>query len=676
MKKYFIELQDEPKACGAYCIYMILRHYGIHVELKSIKDKTRMDQNGISIKGMLECLKEYQVEAKAFTCSLNDIKEQVKLPCILHLSINNLGHYVVLYEIKDDEYIIGDPQKGLITMYEDELEKFFSSYMISIMHVGRVEDEKEQSYLQFIKETFQNYSYEIRDFLFNGLLISILSFIAAFLFQIIIDDFNYQTSYFYMVSLAVAYLLTQMLKITKEKYQAIELLELSKALAEDYFLSSILHLNEISHTFLNQEKGQIHSQILSLYQLSTMNITLFENVLLNGITMIIYMFGMIYVHSLLAIIVGLFLMIIALYLNSQVNIVKRMSQSYLEKYYHHHQSLLEWIETLPIIKRFHIVERKGYHHDSYIHHALMKIEKEKKTISLNTIVSYMTQICFFVILIVGLWFYSKKQISLGQLVMFYMLLNSLIPSFLSLVSLFFEYHSMKFIYERYKNYRIEKVEKEKIKETIRLIHLDNVSFSYGYREAVFNHIDLIIDKTLYIKGNTGSGKSTLLHLLLGEDLRYSGDIYYNNQELRNINLDSLYEHVGYECQTPIFFQASLYDNLLSDDDEKIQKLLKSFGYLELYHMRDMLINVDGSPLSLGQRQVIALVRLFLKDYDVYILDEVFSHMDQRSAGKIYRYIVKNYSDKIIIMVNHQSKLVNRNDDYVIMDNGKLIKKDD
>ena len=105
--------------------------------------------------------------------------------------------------------------------------------MISIMHVGRVEDEKEQSYLQFIKETFQNYSYEIRDFLFNGLLISILSFIAAFLFQIIIDDFNYQTSYFYMVSLAVAYLLTQMLKITKEKYQAIELLELSKALDED-----------------------------------------------------------------------------------------------------------------------------------------------------------------------------------------------------------------------------------------------------------------------------------------------------------------------------------------------------------------------------------------------------------------------------------------------------------
>ena len=676
MKKYFIELQDEPKACGAYCIYMILKHHGIHIELKSIKEKTRMDQNGISIKGMLECLKAYQVEAKAYTCSLNDIKEQVKLPCILHLTIGNLGHYVVLYEIKDDEYIIGDPQKGLITMYEEELERFFSSYMISILLIGRVEEEKEETYFQFIRKSFQHFSYEVRSFLFEGLLISILGFIASFLFEIIIDYFHNDTAYFYMISLSVAYLLTQILKVTKEKHQSIELLELSKALDEEYVLSSIFHLSELPDSFLNQEKGQIHSQILSLYQLSQMNITLFSTVLLNTITMMIYMLGMIYVHSLLAIIVTVFLIIITIYLKSQVNTIKRLSQEYLEKYYLHHQSLLEWIETLPIIKRYHISSKKGYHHDKYIHHALSKIEKEKKTVLLNTMVSYITHICFFIILVVGLWFYSHKKITLGQLVMFYMLLSSLIPSFLSLVSLFFEYHSMKLIYERYKNYQTTKIEKEKIKEPIHSISLDNVSYAYGYRENIFNHIDLTINKTLYIKGNTGSGKSTLIHLLLGKDLNYSGDIYFNDQELRNIDISSLYEHIGYECQTPIFMNSTLYENLLCEDIDKIQNLLKSFGYLELWNMKDVLLNVDGSPLSLGQRQVIALVRLFLREYDVYILDEAFSHLDSRSAGKIYRYIVKNFSDKILIMVNHQTKLVNRNDDYVIMDNGKLIKKDD
>jgi ABC-type bacteriocin/lantibiotic exporter with double-glycine peptidase domain len=51
-------------------------------------------------------------------------------------------------------------------------------------------------------------------------------------------------------------------------------------------------------------------------------------------------------------------------------------------------------------------------------------------------------------------------------------------------------------------------------------------------------------------------------------------------------------------------------------------------------------------------------------------------MDNKSAGRIYRYIIKNYSDKILIMVNHQTKLVNRNDDYVIIENGKIKKKDD
>ena len=100
---------------------------------------------------------------------------------------------------------------------------------------------------------------------------------------------------------------------------------------------------------------------------------------------------------------------------------------------------------------------------------------------------------------------------------------------------------------------------------------------------------------------------------------------------------------------------------------------KRYSFLE--DQFKVVLNEDGSPLSSGERQVVALIRLFLREYDVYILDEVFSHMDTRSAGRIYRYIVKNYSDKILIMVNHQTKLVNRNDDYVIIDKGKLKKKE-
>lgn len=676
MKKYYVELQDEPKACGAYCIYMILKYHGIHIELKNIKEKSRMDQNGISIRGMLECLKEYQVEAKGYQASLEDIKVNVQLPCILHLVINNNGHYVVLYEIKDDEYIIGDPQKGLVTMYEDELEKLYSSTMISILHVGRIPEEKEQTYFQFIQESFHSFSHEIMDFLLRGLGISILSLLGSMTFQIIIDYLDLKTSYFYMIALSLAYLFVQMLKISTEKQQSLHLLELQKILDEEYVLQSVFHMLELPMSFFEQEKGQLHSQVLSLYQLSEMNMVLFENVLLQGITLLLFFGGMLFIHPLLALIVLIMFVFVSLYMKYQVPIMKKISQNYLEKYYAHHHALLEWIENIFVLKRYHVKQRKNHYHDVYLDHALNKIDRDKKSVSINTVVSYMIQISFFLVLLLGLRFFVKQRITLGQLVMFYMLLSSMLPAFLSLVSLFFEYHQIKLIYERYKNFKVEKNDKEPLKEPIQKITLDNVSFAYGYRENLLNHIDLTIHNTLYIKGNTGSGKSTLLKLLMGYDLRYSGDIYFNDQELRNIDLHSLYEHIGYENQTPTFFHATLYDNFLVDDEKRIKTLLKSFGYSDLENMFYVMLNEDGSPLSQGQRQVVAIVRLFLRNYDVYILDEVFSHLDQRSAGRIYRYIVKNYSDKILIMVNHQTKLVNRNDDYVIIEKGKLRKKDD
>ncbi len=676
MKKYYIELQDEPKACGAYCIYMILKNKGIHIELKSIKEKCRMDENGISIKGLLECLKEYQVEAKAYEASLDDIKENVILPCILHLNVDGYGHYVVLFEIHDDEYIIGDPAQGLITLYKEEIEQLYSSMMISILHIGRVPDDKEKDYFQFVKESFQLYLSEVFHFLLSGISISFFSFIASFMFQIIIDVINIKTPYFYMAMLSVAYIIIELLRLAMEKHQNIHLVELQRVLDEDYVLSPISHLVDLPMSFYHQSKAVIHSQLLSLYQLSEMSTSLFENILLHAIIFILFSIGLFFIQPILTGVILIMFIVIVIYMRYTVPHLKKISKNHLEKYYQHHQTLLEYIENIFVLKRFDVKNRKNDYHNIYIDYALSKEDKEKKSIIMNSFISIMIQIAFFVILIIGLWFYSYKKISLGNLVTFYMLVQTMIPSFLSLVSLSFEYQQMKLIYERYKNFQYQKVEKEKIKDSIKRITLDNVSYSYGYRQNLFEHVDLDIEKTLYVKGSSGSGKSTFLRLLMGNDLHYNGDIYFNDQELRDIDLSSLYEHIGYECDTPTFFRMSLYDNFLIDDRKKILSLLKSFGYSFLEDQFKVVLNEDGSPLSSGERQVVALIRLFLRDYDVYILDEVFSHMDTRSAGRIYRYIVKNYSDKILIMVNHQTKLVNRNDDYVIIDKGKLKKKDD
>ena len=90
-------------------------------------------------------------------------------------------------------------------------------------------------------------------------------------------------------------------------------------------------------------------------------------------------------------------------------------------------------------------------------------------------------------------------------------------------------------------------------------------------------------------------------------------------------------------------------------------------------MMHIAFSENGYPLSLGQRQVVALIRMLCRDWDVLILDEAFSHMDTRLANKILRYLMKNDEGKIYIMINHQTKIVNKNMECVIIEKGKIKK---
>lgn len=119
MRKYPIYLQDDEVSCGVYCIKMILKYYDIEEDTLNIKRKARIDHTGTTIKGLVETLKSYAIEAKAYHASLKDIEEHITLPCILHTIEDGIGHFVVLYEIKGDTYIIGDPAHGIV-VYDQE----------------------------------------------------------------------------------------------------------------------------------------------------------------------------------------------------------------------------------------------------------------------------------------------------------------------------------------------------------------------------------------------------------------------------------------------------------------------------------------------------------------------------------------------------------------------------
>ena len=673
MRKYPIDLQDEEKACGAYCISMILKFYGYQDEMKKIKQKARLNQNGISILGIIECLKTYQIEAKAYQATLDDIHKNIQYPCILYMAYNDIGHFVVLYERNDDEYIIGDPARGLISIYQEEMSEHYAMHVIAITHVGRVPELSYQSYFSFLYQTFQSYQKHMIDLILKGLWISLLGYLSSYFFQFIIDDIHINTQFFYMVVLCIAYSCIEIIKTRMERIRTKAFISLRKAVDEEYVFDSSMRMLQLTHSFFYQDKGYIQSQLLSLFDLSEMSLECDERLFLDALSFVVFMIGMMFINismTFLVVIMFLCIMFMAYY---RLQALQDIHKNYLEAHFVFQHHLLELIENQFLIKRFSLLQQqreRSYH--IYLDEAMLKEKQALFMNQLQSFIQYFIYIFYGVIMILGFYHYQRSHLTIGQLMMFYMLVSYCIQPVMNIVNLVSQYKQMKIVYEKYKVFEIEpQLPQEPIKEKITSITLDNVSYAYGYQVPLFEHIDLTIHQHLLLKGKTGSGKSKLLRLFMGYDLHYSGDIYINDQELRTIQLSSLYQHIGYAHETPSFLHLTLLENFLCHDEKKIRYYLKSFGQEALFNMFHIVLSEDGAPLSLGQRQIVSLIRLLCQEFDILILDEAFSHMDAKLASKVMRFLFKNDEGKIYVMVNHQTKLVNKNVACAIIEEGRL-----
>lgn len=675
MHKYPIELQDEEKSCGAYCIDMILKYYHFYDEIKNIKKKARLNQNGISIRGMIECLKSYQIEAKAYEATLEDVVREVKCPCILYMIYDGIGHFVVLYEIKDEEYIIGDPAKGLVKMYIEEMNEHYGQRVIVIKHVGRVPQLHYKSYRQFLKDTFFAYQRYMISLIWKGLWIAVMGYGSSYFFQILIDYIHLKTAFFYMAILAMAYTTLECIRTYMTQLKMKEMIHLQKAMDEDYVFQSLMNMLKQSHSFFYQDHGVIQSQLLSLFDLTEMSLECFEKFFLDGLFFVVLFVGMCLLNIWLALIVAVTFIVICVISYFRLKDFQSINKNYLEAHYLFRHHVLELIDNHSLIRYFHLFQRqreRSYH--VYLDEALLK---ERQALFLNqfqSLIQYLIVLCYGIVLLVGFYLFHLQHITMGQLIMFYMLVSYCIQPVLNMVALASQYKQVSLIYDKYKNFEVD-LEKSKctLDQPITSIRYDDVTYAYGYQLPVLEHIDLNIQHHLWIKGITGSGKTTLLKLLLAEDLAYQGDIYINDLELKQIDLASLYEHIGYLNETPTFLHMTLQDNFLCQDEKKIQFYLKTFGQESLNDMMHIVLSENGYPLSLGQRQVVALIRILCRDWDVLILDEAFSHMDTRLANKILRYLMKNDEGKIYIMINHQTKIVNKNMECVIIEKGKIKK---
>ncbi|MBW4623872.1 MAG: ABC transporter ATP-binding protein/permease [Cyanosarcina radialis HA8281-LM2] len=202
--------------------------------------------------------------------------------------------------------------------------------------------------------------------------------------------------------------------------------------------------------------------------------------------------------------------------------------------------------------------------------------------------------------------------------------------------------------------------------------LDRVSFS------------LPAGRVLGLLGRTGSGKSTIARLLLRLYDIQSGAIRIGERAIADIPLAELRQHVGLVTQDVQLFQATVRDNLTFFDagisDARILEILEELKLGEwLRSLSDGLntqLGSDSSGLSAGQAQLLALVRVFLKNPGLVILDEASSRLDPQTEVLLEGAISRLLVNRTAIVIAHRLQTLHRADQILILDRGQVLEYGD
>jgi ATP-binding cassette subfamily C protein len=202
------------------------------------------------------------------------------------------------------------------------------------------------------------------------------------------------------------------------------------------------------------------------------------------------------------------------------------------------------------------------------------------------------------------------------------------------------------------------------------IRLENLSFSYDGKIDVLKNINLEIHagEKVAIIGQTGSGKSTLAQILIGLYPISSGNIYYNEHEIREIGYDKIRENVGFVLQSPLMFNNSLRFNLTLGkmyDDKRIYEVLKIaqlYAFVDgLEKKLDTIVGKNGTKLSGGQKQRLSIARVLLDDPKVIIFDESTSSLDNETEDRLLEALESHVKDKTIITIAHRRNSIEKSD---------------
>ncbi len=223
---------------------------------------------------------------------------------------------------------------------------------------------------------------------------------------------------------------------------------------------------------------------------------------------------------------------------------------------------------------------------------------------------------------------------------------------------------------------------EPVSEIKGQINFNDLRFGYTEEEVVLPKFNLAIEpgETVALVGHTGAGKSSLAKLIARFYEYQGGELLIDGRDIRSLDLDAYRQQIGLVPQDPFLFSGTVAENIHysrpeADESEvfRAAEQISSGDWIaDLPHGLGTDVGERGANLSMGQRQLVALARVLLKDPAVLILDEATASVDPFTETQIQEGLQRVMHGRTAVIIAHRLWTIQNADRIIVLEQGRII----
>jgi len=689
---------------------MIAKYYGKTYSLQTLRAHSFITREGVSMLGISDAAEFIGFRTMGVRITLQQLREEMPLPCILHWKQN---HFVVCHDIKKKKdgyrYYIADPASQLVTYGDQEMQKCWLATKVGGEEKGAAlalepspdfytrEDEYEterENGLGFFFRYLCPYKKELIHLLLGMLVVSMLQLIFPFLTQSLVDTGIRDGNLSFITLILIAQLVVSVSQLSVEFIRSWILLHVNTRINISLISDFLIKLMKLPLRFFDTKMvGDIMQRIGDHNRIESFLTGSSISTLFSFFNFFIFGFILAYYSPL---ILGIFLLGNTLYVCWILVFMKYRRELDIRRFAQaagEQSSLIQLVTGMQEIKLNNCEKQKRWQWER-IQVKLFRISV--KGMALGQ-VQQVGSVFFNQTTNILISFIAAKSVVGGEMTLGMMMsltyiigqLNAPVSAFIGFVR---QLQDAKISLERLNEIHGKEDEESKASSQLstlpekKEITVNHVYFSYdgADRDYVLEDVCLTIpqQKVTAIVGASGSGKTTLVKLLLGFYMPNKGEIRLGDTPIAMINPHLWRAKSGAVMQDGFIFSDTIANNIAVGAEQiDIERLRHAVTVANIRDFIDALplgyntkIGMEGNGISQGQKQRLQIARAVYKNPEFLFFDEATNALDANNEKEIMEHLNEFYRGKTVVVVAHRLSTVRNADKIVVLDKGRIAEE--